>query len=221
MIILQRSKENSDDWRLLRIMIEEQSIKTFLDSLASDSPTPGGGTAAALSAAMSCSLMAMALRVSQKKVQDPLMEETAEKLDTFRHELLILADKDAEAFEAYMAARRLPKDTENERQERKNAMTKALIQATQVPLSTMQTIENAVEAVNGTVAEKVLPSVASDLFSGIKLAEAAMQCAFANVKINSTKDETQPLYEEALTLLNKFEEVVTKLEQTAKSLLGI
>ena len=221
MIILQRSKENSDDWRLLRIMIEEQSIKTFLDSLASDSPTPGGGTAAALSAAMSCSLMAMALRVSQKKVQDPLMEQTAEKLDTFRHELLILADKDAEAFEAYMAARRLPKDTENERQERKNAMTKALIQATQVPLSTMQTIENAVEAVNGTVAEKVLPSVASDLFSGIKLAEAAMQCAFANVKINSTKDETQPLYEEALTLLNKFEEVVTKLEQTAKSLLGI
>ncbi len=202
-------------------MIEEQSIKTFLDSLASDSPTPGGGTAAALSAAMSCSLMAMALRVSQKKVQDPLMEQTAEKLDTFRHELLILADKDAEAFEAYMAARRLPKDTENERQERKNAMTKALIQATQVPLSTMQTIENAVEAVNGTVAEKVLPSVASDLFSGIKLAEAAMQCAFANVKINSTKDETQPLYEEALTLLNKFEEVVTKLEQTAKSLLGI
>jgi len=202
-------------------MIEQQSVKAFLDSLASDSPTPGGGTAAALSAAMSCSLMAMALRVSQKKVQDPLMEETAEKLDGFRHELLILADKDAEAFEAYMAARRLPKDTENERQERKNAMTKALIQATQVPLSTMQAIENAVEAVNGAVAEKVLPSVASDLFSGIKLAEAAMQCAFANVKINSTKDETQPLYEEALTLLNKFEDVVAKLEQTAKSLLGI
>lgn len=202
-------------------MIEQQSIKAFLDSLASDSPTPGGGTAAALSAAMSCSLMAMALRVSQKKVQDPLIEETAEKLDTFRHELLILADKDAEAFEAYMAARRLPKDTESERQERKNAMTKALIQATQVPLSTMQTIENAVEAVNGTVAEKVLPSVASDLYSGIKLAEAAMECAFANVKINSTKEETQPLYEEALTLLDKFEEVVAKLEQTAKSLLGI
>ncbi len=202
-------------------MIEQQSIKDFLDSLASDSPTPGGGTAAALSAAMSCSLMAMALRVSQKKVQDPLMEETAKKLDEFRHELLILADKDAEAFEAYMAARRLPKDTENERQERKNAMTKALVQATQVPLSTMQAIENAVEAVNGAVAEKVLPSVASDLFSGIKLAEAAMQCAFANVKINSTKDETQPLYEEALTLLNKFEDVVAKLEQTAKSLLGI
>jgi len=202
-------------------MIEQQSIKAFLDSLASDSPTPGGGTAAALSAAMSCSLMAMALRVSQKKVQDPLMEETAKKLDEFRHELLILADKDAEAFEAYMAARRLPKDTENERQERKNAMTKALVQATQVPLSTMQAIENAVEAVNGAVAEKVLPSVASDLFSGIKLAEAAMQCAFANVKINSTKDETQPLYEEALTLLNKFEDVVAKLEQTAKSLLGI
>jgi len=202
-------------------MIEQQSVKAFLDSLASDSPTPGGGTAAALSAAMSCSLMAMALRVSQKKVQDPLMEETAEKLDGFRHELLILADKDAEAFEAYMAARRLPKDTENERQERKNAMTKALIQATQVPLSTMQAIENAVEAVNGAVAEKVLPSVASDLFSGIKLAEAAMQCAFANVKINSTKEETQPLYEEAVDLLNNFEEVVTELEQTAKSLLGM
>ena len=202
-------------------MIEQQSIKAFLDSLASDSPTPGGGTAAALSAAMSCSLMAMALRVSQKKVQDPLMEETAEKLDAFRQELVILADKDAEAFEAYMAARRLPKDTESEREERKNAMTKALIQATQVPLSTMQTIENAVEAVNGTVAEEVLPSVASDLYSGIKLAEVAMECAFANVKINSTKEETQPLYKEALTLLDKFEEVVAKLEQTAKSLLGI
>jgi len=48
-----------------------------------------------------------------------------------------------------------------------------------------------------------------------------MQCAFANVKINSTKEETQPLYEEAVDLLNNFEEVVTELEQTAKSLLGM
>jgi len=40
-----------------------------------------------------------------------------------------------------------------------------------------------------------------------------MQCAFANVKINSTKEETQPLYEEAVDLLNNFEEIVTELEQ--------
>lgn len=202
-------------------MIEQQPIKDFLDSLASDSPTPGGGTAAALSAAMSCSLMAMALRVSQKKVQDPTMQEAAAKLDHIRSELLDLADKDAEAFEAYMRARRLPKDTESQQQERKQAMTKALIQATQVPLSTMQAIGEAVKAVAGKTAENVLPSVASDLYSGIKLAQAAMQCAFANVKINSTKEETQPLYKEAVDLLHNFEEVVTGLEQTAKSLLGI
>jgi len=202
-------------------MIEQQPIKDFLDSLASDSPTPGGGTAAALSAAMSCSLMAMALRVSQKKVQDPTMQEAAAKLDQIRSELLNLADKDAEAFEAYMSARRLPKDTESQKQERKQAMTKALIQATQVPLNTMQAIEQAVKAVAGKTAENVLPSVASDLYSGIKLAQAAMQCAFANVKINSTKEETQPLYEEAVDLLNNFEEIVTELEQTAKSLLGM
>lgn len=202
-------------------MIEQQPIKDFLDSLASDSPTPGGGTAAALSAAMSCSLMAMALRVSLKKVQDPSMQEAAAKLDHIRSELLDLADKDAEAFEAYMRARRLPKDTESQQQERKQAMTKALIQATQVPLSTMQAIGEAVKAVAGKTAENVLPSVASDLYSGIKLAQAAMQCAFANVKINSTKEETQPLYKEAVDLLHNFEEVVTGLEQTAKSLLGI
>jgi len=53
--------------------------------------------------------MAMALRVSQKKVQDPTMQEAAAKLDQIRSELLDLADKDAEAFEAYMSARRLPK----------------------------------------------------------------------------------------------------------------
>jgi len=98
-------------------MIEQQSIKDFLDSLASDSPTPGGGTAAALSAATSCSLMTMALRVSQKKVQDPTMQEAAAKLDQIRSELLNLADKDAEAFEAYMSARHLPKDTESQKQE--------------------------------------------------------------------------------------------------------
>jgi len=87
----------------------------------------------------------MALRVSQKKVQDPTMQEAAAKLDQIRSELLNLADKDAEAFEAYMSARRLPKDTESQKQERKQAMTKALIQATQVPLNTMQAIEQAVK----------------------------------------------------------------------------
>jgi len=142
-------------------------------------------------------------------------------LTKFVVKLLNLADKDAEAFEAYMSARRLPKDTESQKQERKQAMTKALIQATQVPLNTMKAIEQAVKAVAGKTAENVLPSVASDLYSGIKLAQAAMQCAFANVKINSTKEETQPLYEEAVDLLNNFQEVVTELEQTAKSLLGM
>jgi len=56
-----------------------------------------------------------------------------------------------------MSARRLPKDTESQKQERKQAMTKALIQATQVPLNTMKAIEQAVKAVAGKTAENVLP----------------------------------------------------------------
>ncbi|WP_018962819.1 cyclodeaminase/cyclohydrolase family protein [Coprothermobacter platensis] len=201
-------------------MIDKETVGAFLDALSSDAPTPGGGAAAAVVAAMACSLMAMSIRVSQKKVQDSNFEPAAQHLDTLRHQLLILSDEDKRAFDSYMDALHLPKSNEEEKQVRSATIKSALLTATQVPLNTMKVIKESLETIE-PVAQEILPAVASDLYSGVKLAQAAMFSAFANVKINSTKKETAPLYEEASSLFEEFNNLSLSVENTAKTLLGI
>jgi glutamate formiminotransferase/formiminotetrahydrofolate cyclodeaminase len=90
----------------------------FLDALASGDPTPGGGSAAAFGAAMAASLVAMVGRVTvgKKKYADveaemwPLIDEAME----LQKAMQAAVKNDAEAFESYMKARRLPQDTEQQ-----------------------------------------------------------------------------------------------------------
>lgn len=199
--------------------MKQSSVYQFLDLLASDAPAPGGGTAAAVSGAMTSALLAMALRISQKKTEQDL-SPCIGSLDALREKLLELAEEDRRAFELYMAARKMPKDTPEQKAERDKALASALLRATEVPLQTMKAISQAIEEAKPVVG-LVIPAVASDLYSAVRIGEAALDSAFANVKINATKEELMPLLHEAEALLQTTKASIKHLEEQARALLGI
>ncbi|MCS6936076.1 MAG: cyclodeaminase/cyclohydrolase family protein [Candidatus Bipolaricaulota bacterium] len=175
-------------------MTGELRITDFLERLAAATPTPGGGSAAALTASLAASLVAMVAALTQKArpASDPelaaQMGEICEEARRWRDRFLRLADEDALAFEGVLAAYRLPKDPERERRE--SAIQAALRQATEIPYEVALGARRVLELAE-VVALKGLKSAWSDAGAGIYLAEAALQAALLNVAINikSIKDE--------------------------------
>lgn len=116
----------------------ERALGLWLQGLASDAPTPGGGPAAAVVAAAGAALISMVgrLTVGRERYADvePRMREIVDRADDERGRFLDLADRDAEAFERFMEAFRLARETEDERSERAAAIEDASIAAADVPL---------------------------------------------------------------------------------------
>jgi glutamate formiminotransferase / formiminotetrahydrofolate cyclodeaminase len=168
----------------------------FLDELASRAPTPGGGSAAAYSAAMGAGLVAMVARLSigKKKyaeVEDANKDVLAEA-EELRAKLTRAVDVDASSFEAIMAAYKLPKGTEEEKAARSQKIQEATLNASQVPLQTardaVRVMELALQA-----ARMGNNNAITDGASGAALARAALTSAGYNVRINlsSLKDKAQ------------------------------
>src|SRR5258706_13580252 len=119
---------------------ENQSIAEFCEALASSDPTPGGGTASAAAGAVGASLVSMviALTLSKEKYKDaePDLAPVAAEAESAGRRLRELMREDAEAYDAMVAARRLPKETDGEKAARQSAMEAAARRATEVPMET-------------------------------------------------------------------------------------
>lgn len=179
------------------------SAQDFLEALAAESPTPGGGSASAYSGAAAAALVSMVARLTlgrKKYAQvEGQMRQILERAETLRRQLTTAIEADAAAFEAVMAAFKLPKDTPEEAQKRQTAIESATFKAAQVPL---EVARNAVEVMHlalQTVSLGNLNAI-SDAATAAALARAALTGAGYNVRINlaSLKDEqaAQPLLEE-------------------------
>ncbi len=175
--------------------MEKQSITAFLDALAGDSATPGGGGVAALNGAMGAALVSMVCRltIGRKKYAeyDAEMRDILEKSEALRAKLTALMAADVAAFDGVMAAFGMPKDTDAEKSARRQAIQSALKEATRVPLETARACA-AVISLAKPVAEKGNANAASDAGSAAQSALAGLNSAALNVKINlaSLKDET-------------------------------
>jgi glutamate formiminotransferase / formiminotetrahydrofolate cyclodeaminase len=165
----------------------EPTLSEFLGSLASDAPTPGGGTAAAVSGAAGAALVAMVGRLTIGKksylaVEDR-MKEIVARADRARGAFMDLAARDAVAFDAVMAAYKLPKETDEQKAARTQAIQAAMMGAAKVPL---EVARHAVEAL--TLAREVTETgnanAASDGVTAAHLLVAAVEGALANVEIN-------------------------------------
>lgn len=159
----------------------------LLDRLASSDPTPGGGSAAALAGAVAAALVEMVAAMPKTRTG---AEEERRRLDEVRARargegvhLRALVDEDAVAFDAVIAARRLPKETEAQKVARKAAVDAAMTTAAEVPMRTARAclviLQDAVAA-----AEHGNPNARSDAITAAALAWGGLVGALENVRIN-------------------------------------
>ncbi len=202
--------------------LSETKSPTFLDALASAEPTPGGGSASAHGGAMAASLVAMVgrLTVGKKRYADveaeiwPIIDEAME-LKTWMEEAVA---KDAEAFDTYMEARRLPRDTEQQKEERIKAIQAASITAANVPLMVAQKALRILELAL-KVAELGNINAISDAGAGSAFANAAIEGAGLNVRINLLGLEKESEPSRMINELKTYEKQAEKLNQAIRQTL--
>jgi formiminotetrahydrofolate cyclodeaminase len=165
----------------------DQTLGSFLDDLASPKPTPGGGSAAALAGALGAALVSMVanLTVGKEKYRavEPEMQEIRTKSEALRRRLLACIDEDVAAFDAYSAAAKLPKESEEQKAARSAAIQKALINAVEPPMNTVRACVEVLDLCR-PVAEKGNLQAISDAGVGALMAEAGLRAAALNVMIN-------------------------------------
>src|SRR5512143_480302 len=175
-------------------MYIDQPMRHFLDKLSSKSPEPGGGSAAALVGAEAAALVGMVcyLTLGKEKYADVQteIEELRAATEGLRADLQRLLQEDTEAFAEASAAYKLPKDTDEQKKEREEKIQAGLKKATEVPFAIGER-SLAVARLSLTAAEKGNKGAVSDAGVAVLFAEAAVQAAALNVRINlvSIKDE--------------------------------
>jgi glutamate formiminotransferase/formiminotetrahydrofolate cyclodeaminase len=167
--------------------VESTNKYSFIDELASGNPTPGGGSAAAFTAAQAAALVAMVARVTVGKKKyahvETQMLKLIEKAEALKTTLIGCVQEDADSFDGYIQATRLPKGTDEENNRREKAVEAATLHAAKVPRRVaglaMDVLRMAVEA-----AELGNVNAISDAASAAHLAVAAVKGAGLNVLIN-------------------------------------
>jgi len=169
------------------VTISKPSQPDFIDQLASSDPTPGGGSAAAHTGAAAAALVTMVGRVTVGKKKYVSVERQMftmiEQSENLRKRLTSAVEEDAASFEGYLSASRLPKNTAEEIAIRTSAIDAAIRNAATVPYKVAGLC---LEVMSLAVTASQLGNInaISDAASAGFLAQAALRCAVANVKIN-------------------------------------
>ena len=157
-------------------MVKTKKIGKFLEELSSSSPTPGGGSAAALTGSIAASLVEMVSNLTVGKEKYKKVQKRVQGIKTdsgkLREKLLKLAQDDIKAFDSVVRAYK-----------KKSGVQKALKRATEVPLETAK-LAREVEKKADYLIKYGNQNALSDAKSAKYLAQAAMKSAVENVKIN-------------------------------------
>jgi methenyltetrahydrofolate cyclohydrolase len=172
-------------------MLQNLTLKAFAEELASNSPAPGGGSAAALAASLGTSLGSMVFNLTVgKKAYNEYDEETKDSIlkaleitNLNEAEFLNLMEKDAEEFLELMAAFKLPKNTEEEKTVRKEKIEEGYIKALQVPLTVAEKSYEIYKYIE-LAANFGNKNAVSDAGVAALLLQTAIESAVLNVKIN-------------------------------------
>jgi glutamate formiminotransferase len=169
-------------------------VEGFVRAVAAPTPTPGGGSVAALAGALAAALGEMVCGVSLKRkslaAHYPALEAARARLAALRERLMQAVDRDPESYEAVLKAFRLPKSTEAEEAARASAIEEASKHASLVPLDTAEAAKEVASEL-AALATITIPQAASDLSMASYLAEAARRGGIDNVRANvpGIKDE--------------------------------
>ena len=162
-------------------------VMGLIAAFGSPNPTPGGGSASALAGAAGAALLAMVAAMPKNRAPTAedagLLQATGTRCRKLISALLDLVDRDSEAYDAVVAAYRLPKTADDEKAARKAGIQAAMKKATETPLDTMRCAAEALDAAP-VVARLGSANAASDVVVAIELLSAAVRGARANVEIN-------------------------------------
>jgi formiminotetrahydrofolate cyclodeaminase len=168
-------------------MIVDGSVRRMLDALGSPDPTPGGGSASALASAAGASLLVMVARLPKTRSgadeDRAALASAGEALAKLRETLIDAIDADTAAYDRVVAAYKLPKTSADEQSARKDAIQRALVVATEVPLSVVRASADALVQA-AAVAAHGNASAASDVGVAVALLRAGAHGARLNVEIN-------------------------------------
>jgi formiminotetrahydrofolate cyclodeaminase len=167
--------------------LTELSVDELVARLASDAPVPGGGSASALAGSLAAALVHMVVELtagrSEAARDEAALVEIRVAAASLRSELTRLVDADAAAYASVMAARRLPRDSDLERDARRVQLEAAIREATRAPLATARHASDVLE-----LAERMAPignrNAVSDIGVAALLAAAAIRGAILNVRVN-------------------------------------
>jgi formiminotetrahydrofolate cyclodeaminase len=168
--------------------MKDNSIQDFLDALASKSATPGGGGAAAVMGAQAAALISMVcnLTIGKPKYAEVEVEMQAllKKSEALRKTLTDMIKADVDVFGRLMATYGLPKDSDEEKAVRSEAIQTVLKEATIVPLVCAQACAETI-ALSRIAADKGNISVISDAGVAVMAGYSALKSAALNVYINA------------------------------------
>lgn len=163
------------------------TLVDLLDAFASNEPVPGGGSAAALAAAVGASLLVMVAGLPKTRTGTPEeaadLAEASARLRTLRDSLAALVQQDSDAYAAVVDAMRLPKATAAEKEARRGAIETAMRKATETPLETMRCCQQALRGAI-VVAANGNRNAATDTAIGVELLLAGLRGAGLNVDVN-------------------------------------
>lgn len=206
-------------------MLVEKSVKEYISQTASGEPTPGGGSVAALAGSLGAALTSMVNNLTVgKKVYEELPAETKSKIQTNFEEIKELLDQlngiideDTHAFTKVMEAFKLPKETDEEKEARTQAIQDGYKVALEVPLRCAKKCLRVLE-LQDIFAEYGNVHAITDVGVGTLLAYTGVEGALFNVTINlaSIKDEAYKKEKE-----KEVEQVLKKAKELKEELLAV
>lgn len=195
----------------------------FANETASESPAPGGGSIAAYMGALGASLATMVANLSSHKPGwDERWEEFsdwAEKGQKIKDELMALVDEDTNAFNRIMNAFGLPKNSDQEKAARDQAIQDATRYATEVPFKTMEKALSSFDVIKA-MAETGNPNSVTDAGVGALCARSAVMGAFLNVKINASGLKDKNFASEIISKAEAIQQQANALEEEVLKLVN-
>ena len=205
----------------------QPALQEILSEISGATPTPGGGSVAAMGGANGAALLAMVCRltIGKKKYENVSaeMEKALVQASVIQERLAALVIEDSHAYDQVMAALKLPKETAEQNAERQEAIQEATRQAIAVPLETMRVCLRGLELAE-LVVEKGNSNALSDGAVAALMLEAGVQGANLNVAINlnGLKDAefAAECRNEIKTLLEKASQIKLRILEEVRQRLG-
>jgi glutamate formiminotransferase/formiminotetrahydrofolate cyclodeaminase len=178
--------------RLLARPLADRTVAEYFDTLSSDRPSPGGGTAAALSSAMGAGLIAMVAGIGFRKQKDAgvkaELDRAAVEAQSMKEKFLDLALRDEAAYNEVVAAYGLPSKSEEQKRVRSEAAARALRQCIEVPLEVFDLSIRALELLESII--RHCPSAAASDTAGALNCLHSGACTARRVVMINLKDES-------------------------------